>query len=71
MLVKCGRDSSTFEATPRNYPLPNRQSKHYDVNGDREITCPTCGRGFFYYNGTDPKHQGRWYSDCYLTILKS
>jgi hypothetical protein len=76
MLVRCEKDGSTFETVPEPYPLPNHQSKHYDVNGDRRIVCSTCGRAYFFYNGVDTAEkisaqaQGKWYSDRPLTILK-
>lgn len=69
MKMKCERDDTIFDAVPQPYPLPEKQSGHYDpVNGDQYIQCPTCGRRYFFYNGGEntvgrENQNGHWYAD--------
>lgn len=76
MRVRCEKDNTVWEATPEKYPRPDVQSKYYDKNGDRVINCPTCCRGYFFYNGgSDLIKIGEadktgWHSDRPLTILE-
>jgi uncharacterized protein with PIN domain len=74
MDVQCLRDNTIFEAVPEPYPGPQIQTHLYDMNGDKFIECPTCGRRYFYYNhGTDLEENELklgWFSDRELRILE-
>ncbi len=70
MKVRCEKDRHVFTVTPRPHPNAENQSRHYDVNGDTEITCPRCGRGYFFHNGgPDAGDLKGWHSDRPLTVL--
>lgn len=56
LLVRCTRDQTEFEVTPRPSLIPEKP-------GELTIDCPTCGRGYY---GT--VEEGFW-SDRELEIL--
>ena len=70
MRVKCKKDNTEFDAAPRPYPSRLYQPKDFNLEGDMILDCPTCGRGYFLYNG-GPLTEGLegWHSDRPLTIL--
>lgn len=63
MHVKCERDGHKWFAKPRAYPVQGCQTYDEVKEGDMEITCPRCGRGYFL------QADGTWQSDRELTIL--
>jgi hypothetical protein len=68
-IVRCERDQTIFGQEPR-FDAVDR--KEYDpVGGDRSITCPRCGRSYYYHNGGESADGkvGEWFSDRKLTIL--
>ncbi len=56
LLVRCERDQTEFEVTPRPSLVPEKPD-------EMTIDCPTCGRGYY---GDVP---GGFWSDRELTIL--
>jgi hypothetical protein len=69
MQVRCERDGTVFDAQPRLYPTsegwPEDMCKEEGFAYPcRQITCPTCGRGYFQ------DEDMVWRSDRELTILK-
>lgn len=65
-LVRCERDQTTFKPRIRSYP-PGAAfpTTDYDPQGDRQLNCPKCGRGYMYHADSET-----WQSDRPLTILK-
>lgn len=69
MRVRCERDGTEFEVTPRAYPSEEHpfSKKDCEENGYAHpcqvIDCITCCRGYFLDS------DGVWRSDRPLTIL--
>lgn len=82
MKVKCERDETVFEATPKPYPNTDCQTCSHNAEGDLYISCPTCGRWYFLHSkehldqakkhavtGPEPK-AGDYVSDRVLTVME-
>lgn len=73
--ARCERDATVFTATPRPYPGGKKQSTCIDEDGDQILDCPTCKRGYMFYNGgsdleiLDEVGKTGWHSDRPLTVL--
>jgi len=67
-IVRCERDGTIFGQEPQTGP---GDRKEYDLAGDRSISCPRCGRSYYYHNGGEMADGkvGVWFSDRNLTVL--
>lgn len=67
-IVRCERDQCIFG---QEVKLDAVDRKQYDpVGGDRSLSCPRCGRSYYYHNGGEiAEGKVGWHSDRPLTVL--